>query len=134
MLINITNYFNNTDHAMISGSAFELGQNAARITWNNAKDAAKNEALLDTPEKLDAMRDYARSTGGWTREEIAKRDDQELNALFYQFVSGDVRKLEDLCMTDEGEIDWDKYEDDPCSFGGHIMRGQNGEIFYYLGE
>lgn len=136
MEINITKYFQSTEHSLISGSVFELGDNAARITWNNAKQEAAESAMLDTEEKLQAMRDYARSTGGWNAEEIAAWSAVELNALFNQFVSGDVREIEDLCMDDDGEIDWEEYERlaNKGTISGSIFRADNGDIYYYLGE
>jgi hypothetical protein len=38
------------------------------------------------------MRDFARSSGGWNDEECAAWTPQEVNALFLQWVAGDVRQ------------------------------------------
>ena len=38
------------------------------------------------------MRDFARSSGGWSADEIAAWPDEELNALFLQWVAGDTRE------------------------------------------
>ncbi len=135
MEINITKYFEFAEHAYISGSAFELGENAAHITWNNAKQAVAEFNMLDTEEKLQDMRDYARETGGWNAEEIAAWSDVELNALFNQLVSGEVRQIEDLCSDEDGEIDWKEYERlaNKGTLSGSLYRGDDKQIYYYLG-
>jgi len=75
-----------------SHSRAEGGQNAGPETWRASLEAAKETVLLDTEEKLEAMRDFAKSSGGWTREEIAAWSAQEINALFLQWIAGDVRE------------------------------------------
>lgn len=75
----------------LSHSRAEGGENAGRNTWQASLEAAGETPLLDTPEKLDAMRDFARSSGGWDAEEIAAWTPQEINALFMQWIAGDCR-------------------------------------------
>jgi len=77
----------------LSHSRAEGGETAGQDTWNASKEQAEETPLLDTPEKLDAMRDFARSSGGWNDEEVAAWNDQEVNALFLQWIAGDVRQL-----------------------------------------
>lgn len=83
-----------------SHSRMEGGDNAGQNTWRASLEAAKETVLLDTEEKLQAMRDFARSSGGWTAEEIAAWSAEEINALFLQWVAGDCRQcpaiLEDV--------------------------------------
>lgn len=136
MEINITQFFTNQDAGEYSGSRMELGDNAARITWNNSLEAAKDTPLLATEEALQEMRDYARSTGGWNAEEIAAWSDTELNALFIQFVSGDMREMESLCSDDNGDTDWAEYEKQASAgrISGNIFKADSGEIYYYLGN
>lgn len=78
----------------LSHSAAEGGQDAGRNAWNasKAKAAELDPPLLDTEEKLEAMRDFAKSSGGWTREEIAEWSAEEINTLFLQWIAGDVRQ------------------------------------------
>lgn len=88
-----------------SASCAEMGDNAGRITWgNNVRDAVP---LLSTGEQKDAFRDFVKSSGGWTREEIAAWSDTELNALFHQWVMGDVREapaiLEGITFREESD-------------------------------
>lgn len=76
----------------LSHSRAEGGQNAGPETWAASKAQAAETPLLDTPEKLEAMRSFARESGGWTAEELAEWDAGELNALFLQWIAGDVRE------------------------------------------
>lgn len=46
----------------------------------------------DRPEKLQAMRDHALSSGGWGEDEANAWDAQEVNALFLQWIAGDCRE------------------------------------------
>ena len=120
-----------------SHSVHEGGENAGRNTWNAAKEAAARMLLLVTEEELEAMRGWARSSGGWEREEIAAWDADELNALFLQLVSAETREagwdsLEDAEWDDEGSlIDSLTGEPAECS---NIFRGTDGNVYFYLGE
>lgn len=107
MEINITQFYNGANPTTYSASCAELGDNAGRITWDAAMGA--DFLLLDSPEKLDAMRAWARSSGGWDDAEIAAWDDAELNALFIQLVAGDIREK-----------------------GGALSEGIDGGIYYCL--
>jgi hypothetical protein len=91
MEINITSLLE-TDQFPLSHSIAEGGQDAGRETWQASLSAASETPLLDTPEALEAMREFARSSGGWDAEEIATWSDQELNALFLQWIAGDCRQ------------------------------------------
>jgi hypothetical protein len=97
MEINISTLVNAQFNPMdYSASQAELGLDAGKITWANAQQARYN--LLDTPEKLEAMREWARATGAWSEAEIAEMD---LEALFVQLVAAEVR--------DKGGLDWPAY-------------------------
>jgi hypothetical protein len=91
MEIDITSLLE-TDLFPLSHSQVEGGPNAGNNTWQASLDHAEETALLDTPEKLQAMRDFARASGGWTREEIDEWTPQEVNALFLQWIAGDCRQ------------------------------------------
>ena len=75
------------------------------------------------------------AVGGWNAEEIAAWSDVELNALFNQLVSGEVRQIEDLCSDEDGEIDWKEYERlaNKGTLSGSLYRGDDKQIYYYLG-
>lgn len=126
-----------------SHSAHEGGENAGRNTWNAAKQAAASAPILRSEEELEAMRGWARSSGGWEREEIAAWDADELNALFLQLVSAETREagwdsLDEAQWTDDGELigrfhdvpeeEWKRAE---CS---NVFRGTDGNLYFYLGE
>lgn len=134
MEINITRFFNDACPRDYAASVAEIGADAGPATWRAACDDANDYGpLLDTPEKLDAMRDHVRGFGAWSDNEIAAWSDTELNALFLQFVSGDIRETPEM----EPETwDWDKYQamSEAGTVCGRMFRAENGEIFYYLGE
>lgn len=134
MEINITSLFREIDAPLCSGSRFELGDNAGQITWDNSIETAKEFSLLDTDEKRQAFRDYVKGFGAWDADEIAAWNDLELNALFVQLIAGDMREsgLDD-CHADD--IDWQAYEQGASEgqYNGNIYKGDNGQIFYYVG-
>jgi hypothetical protein len=117
----------------LSASRMELGDNAGNITWQAAKDQAEETPLLDTPEKLDAMRDFARSSGGWNAGEVAAWDAEEVNALFLQWIAGDVRELGADTLAD---IDWTEAEAAMAEgqAPSNIFRADDGRIYFYLGN
>jgi hypothetical protein len=129
MEINITSFVQNEDPFDYSHSAAEGGPHAGRNTWTAAKTMAPT--LLDTPEKIEALRDYVKDFGAWDKEEIAAWDDAECNALFVQLISGDMREAN---MEDIEGFDWDQYEKDAekGSISGNIYRGDDGQIYYIL--
>lgn len=116
----------------LSHSIAEGGENAERDTWNASKRQAGETPLLKTPEELQAMRDFAKASGGWTREEIDAWPDSELNALFLQWIAGDVRELGADSLS---EIDWEEAEKTQQAgrAASNIFRSDDGRIFFYLG-
>lgn len=124
-------------------SVHEGGENAAQDSWDAAKEAAKYVPLLRTPQELEAMRGWARSSGGWTREEIETWDAEELNALFLQLISAETREagwdsLEEAEWTEDGELigrflDVPKEEWEPAE-GCNIFRGSDGNLYFSLYE
>ena len=124
MEINITQFYNNENTHDFSGSIATHGENAARDTWNAAKNGPM---LLDTPEKLSAMQAWADSSGG----DFGVMDDVELNALFIQLISGDINEMQGLCGDD-----WAEYEalSQEGTVGGRLFIGDDGNVYYYLGE
>lgn len=115
MEINITHLLE-TDLFPFSHSVAEGGEDAGRETWNNALNGPR--PLLNTPEEFEAFRGYVGEFGAWTEEEISAWDENECQALFLQFISGDVREcpaiLEDVNFyerEEDGKAVW--YYDTP---------------------
>lgn len=132
MEINITDLFYTGQAHLYSASAAELGEDAGKITWANALAYTNKHRMLDTEDQLEAFRQFVKDTGGWTQEEISHWSNQELNALFVQFVAGDIR---------EGGLsgpfqDWEQYLED-CESGlvsGRIFKSDDNQIFYLIGN
>lgn len=132
MEINITSMFCKNQAHLYAASAAELGENAGKITWANALKGADEYNFLDTSEKRSAFREFLAGTGGWSRNEIFGWTRSELNALFIQFVAGDIR---------EGGLnvpypDWEQYQD-YCELGlasGRIFKSGDNQIYYYIGN
>lgn len=76
--------------------------------WQAAVAAGQTYPMLDTPEKLEAMREYAAGFGAWSRDELADWSDAELNALLIQLVSAARLDKDDegceLFWTDDGAV------------------------------
>lgn len=107
------------DPWQLSNSRANLGDDAGRITWRNSCALAKATAPcpLDTEEKRAAFRDFVKDSGGWSDEEIAAWSDEELNALFIQWVAGDIREcfgddVDPLADDLDTETAWAKYQED----------------------
>lgn len=134
MELNITKFFNEAEPWNYSGSVAERGQDAGKITWNNAMEAVTEHMLLDTSEKVEALRDHTRGFGAWEDAEIDAWTPQQCNALLIQIISGDIREVPDM---DQSNWDWDAYEEmsQQGTIGGRMFKGDpDGEIYYYLGE
>ncbi|WP_196301891.1 hypothetical protein, partial [Streptococcus pneumoniae] len=77
---------------------------AGRDTWRHAVEDAPDYNLLDTDDKRDEFRAHVKGFGAWSDEEIAAWSDVELNALFMQLISGDIRNGEtDRIWSDAGQ-------------------------------
>lgn len=132
MEIDITAFFKAEDPFNYSASIAEMGQDAGPRTWRNAVEAANTWNMLDTEEKREEFRAHIKGFGAWSEAEIAAWTDQELNALFIQLVSGDMREAN----LDVEEPDWDEYQK-LCERGvvpSNIFKGVDGLIYYYIGS
>lgn len=134
MELDITDFFHNAEPFNFSASVMEMGKDAGRITWANAKETAADAPLLTSEAQLDAARDYFAGFGAWSREEIAAWDATEVNALLIQEISGNLRELESLCMRDDGELDWTHIEalSREGTISGNIYPGDDGRIYFYM--
>jgi len=136
MEIDITQFFLDACPRDYSASIAEIGQDAAKSTWQAACDDAEDyAAFLDTEEKRDAFRDHLRGFGAWDDDEIAAYSQTELTALFMQMVSGDMRDA----SLDAIDPDWDDYERgaERGTYSGRICRAGSGDefrVYYYLGD
>ena len=117
----------------LSHSCAEGGDNAGKNTWQASQAKAQEIKLLDTPEKLQAMRDFARSSGGWNESEVNAWNENEVNALFLQWIAGDCRELGADSLED---IDWQEAEElqSAGQAPSNLFRSDSGEIFFYLGH
>jgi len=117
----------------LSHSVAEGGENAMHNTWKNSKAEAGRHPVLDTPEKLQAMRDYALSFGAWSKEGIDEFSDTELNALLLQMIAGDCRELGADSLA---EIDWEEAEEmqSEGQAPSNMFKGTDGKIYFYLGN
>ena len=131
MEIDITEFFKSlVCPQWYSASILELGQNAATITWEHAKNDSKNFNLLPTEAMKEAFKGHVRGFGAWNDEEINAWDNTELNALFLQLIAGDVRE----CSLSNSPPDWEAYEQE-CEEGqcsSNIFCGTDGNIYYLL--
>jgi hypothetical protein len=126
MEINISRLFQSDEYSPMdySASVAEIGNNAGKITWQNAMEESEETVFLDSPDKLDAFRDYIQGFGAWSEEEISAWNATECNALFLQLVSGDIKEAD----LDLDNPNWEEYE------AGNIFLGIDGEIYYYIGS
>lgn len=131
MEININKYFENELRPSdFSASCAELGQDAGALTWAYANEESQDTVLLTTFEQFAAFIEYMESCG---MDEIELMNGMELNALFIQLISGDIRESIGL---DQTPIDWEGYEKD-CEQGrnsANIFKGTDNNIYYYLGS
>ena len=131
MLVDVTNFYHREDPALYSASASELGQDADSITWEAAMRAATVYHHLNHSETLDEFRRFVRSSGGWGDDEVAAMDDATLNALFIQWVAGDMREAHLYGTPDD---DWTAYETDAMAgrVAGRLAR-QDGRVYFDIG-
>lgn len=104
------------DCGLLSGSQFELGPDAGKITWANCLRLA-DEVSLVTDENRDDIREHFASYGAWDRDEIAAWDDRELSAMVWQEGASALRELDEHDVED-----------------GRIHRATDGKLWLYIGN
>ncbi len=90
------------DCGLLSGSQFELGPDAGRITWANCMRMAERLPLV-TDANRDDIKDHFRAYGAWDDDEIAAWDDQELCAMTWQEGAAGYRQLDEY-GADDGRV------------------------------
>lgn len=128
MEINITNFYNEAAPMDYSASVAEIGANAGRDTWNAAKDDASFFQFLDTEEKVDAFKRFVRESGGWSQEEIDSWSVRELNALFLQWIAGDIRE----CLEWDVEDVWANYQEmaEAGQVPSRLFKTDDGQVYF----
>lgn len=132
MEINITSFFNEVAPRDLSASVAEIGRDAGAYTWQASMEASAETMLLDTPEKRDAFRAWVGEAGAWSDEEIAAWDAVQLNALFLQWIAGDMREM----GIDEpgADVDWAQVErlQHEGQAPSNIFRADDGQVYFSL--
>ena len=103
MELNVTSLFTHKDYRpyYVSNSIANLGENAAEITWNESMRLAESVSLIHDDETHKNLIDCIYEGGDWPREDMESWTRQELNALVFQFITGDMNEA----MYQAG-IDW----------------------------
>jgi hypothetical protein len=129
MELNITRFFQDAAPMDYSASVAEIGQDAARSTWNAAIEDSDDYLMLDSEEKREEFRQYVKGFGAWEENEIRAWSDKELNALLIQMISGDIREASLDCE----DPDWEQYEKDAESgrVSGNLFKSGN-DVYYSI--
>ncbi len=132
MEVNITHFFNTAAPMDYSASVAEIGNDAGSATWAAACEDSPDNMMLDTEDKREAFKDHIRGFGAWSYEEMATWTEIELNALFMQLISGDMREAD--IGPESTADDWIAYEERAHAgqCGGNIFRATDGEVYYSL--
>lgn len=132
MELNITTLYNSMHPRDYFASVAEIGASAGPDTWRAACEDSPDYMILDTDDKLQAMRDYVRGFGAWTDEEIDAWTGIELNALLIQCISGDIRES----ILDDDPHAWaEYYEQGKQGIAScRLFSDDDGQVYYYIGE
>lgn len=90
------------DCGLLSGSQWELGPDAGKITWANCIKLADRFPLVTDANRQD-IRDHFRGYGAWDADEIEAWDDTELSAMVWQEGAAAYRELDEH-GADEGRV------------------------------
>lgn len=123
MELNITEFFYKQNPHDFYGSVATHGEGVGEYTFNAAKECAV--LVLDTPEKIEAFRKYAKTFGAWSEEEIADWNETECNALMLQLISADM--VENGLSKDST---LEEVEESACN----IFFDVEGNAYYYMGS
>ena len=136
MELDITDFVRNADPCEFSASRAEIGNDAAKITWNATLQEAANTQFI-TADNRDELERWVQEFGAWEQADITAWSFDECNALLIQFISGNLRELESLCFSASGEhgINWRKAGilADKGTISGNIYKGDDGRLYFYMG-
>ena len=141
MEINISSFFASEDPRALSASVAEMGESAGRLTWTHAVAQSDPLRYLTTDEAREAFREFVGDSGGWDEEEIRAWPDRELEALFLQWVAGDLREMfgdygrSEVDYSALTDADWKAAEmrAEKGQASGNIYRGDDGQVYFYAG-
>ena len=131
MDINITRFYSEACPRDYSASVAEIGNNAGRDTWRAACDDSSDYLMLDDADKRQAFRDWLKPFGAWDDAEIAAWSDSELNALFLQWIAGDIRE----CLEWDVEDPWAHYAElsEAGTVSSNLWRDDDtGQVYFSL--
>lgn len=131
--ININSIMNNPlfDPFYYSNSIANSGlNNIGQLTWENAKNSSLQ---FVTNENKQLFIDYFLGFGAWEENEL--QNINELNALFIQFVSGDLNELGiNLEHSTEDKIRILKNSENDDQLPLNIFYGIDKNFYYYIGS
>jgi hypothetical protein len=96
--------------------------------WKRAKRKATQFKFIDSVDKIGAMLEYMKDSGGWDAEERRAMSLHDFNALFLQMVASELR---DANAETLDSIDWGAYEANDNR--GNLFKSCE-EYFIYIGN
>lgn len=108
-----------------SASVAEVGDNAGRYAWSNAKEDSQDWELTD--EEVQNAREYFADFGAW--EDIHTMPREEVVALITQWVAGSYREY-------QGYESYEAYSMDVEAgiVSGDIFKDDEGTLYIQLGS
>jgi len=142
MEFDITEFMQTESPRDYSASVAEIGQSAGPDTWRAAQDNADPLRFMTSPEKIEAFRGFILSSGGWDESECVAFTVRDLESLFIQWVSGDLRSLffdsfrAPVNFSELTDAQWAEAErlsaEGVCP--STIYRGTDGRVYFYCGS
>ena len=139
MEIDITDFLKTECPRDYSASAFEIGDDAGKCTWQAAVDNADPIRFLTSKDRRDVFRSFLKDSGGWSKDEIESFNVTDLEALMIQWIAGDLRnmfgrELMDFSeLTDEQWFAAEQLQHDG-QVSSNIFRGNDGRVYFYIGN
>jgi hypothetical protein len=129
MEIDITSFFSTVTPCELSGSVAEMGAHAGAITWTASCAASIHHPLLDDAEKRGAFAEWVDGTGFDGASDLCNT---ELNALFLQWIAGDLREMG--ADSDTSGIDWSHVAkmQEEGAYPSNIFQGDDGKVYFSL--
>jgi hypothetical protein len=142
MEIEITDFLKDECPRDYSASVAEIGANAGSATWQAATDNSDPLRFMTSPERICAFKAFVLDSGGWDETECEAFTVTELEALFIQWVSGDLREMffdsfanpiDFSALTDEQWCEAERLASDG-TVSGRVFRGDDGRVYFYCGS